>query len=213
MGRSSSGMLEAPAQRIAQATTKHYRLLSGQMVSGGINPSYIGFLASFAAARSVWGSLGESRGTKSGLWVAWRLCRKGGHFCPPFAAFYRSNHHRLRNFGGVNMSQTENPVIPFAPGTSSNGGDQLDKAGRSIINLLHKAAGAAEQNSQHAMDMAQKLSHQLVAAEQRITDLEGEVEGHRERADRAEQWLHRVYTEIEDRFVRRPSGRARTMAR
>jgi hypothetical protein len=112
------------------------------------------------------------------------------------------------------MSHTENPVIPFAPGgTSSNGGDQLDKAGRSIIGLLHKAAGAAEQNSQHALDIAQNLSHQLVAAEQRITDLEGEVERHLERAERAEQWLHRVYTEIEDRFVRRASGGARTMAR
>jgi hypothetical protein len=127
--------------------------------------------------------------------------------------FYRSNHHGFRNFGGVNMSQRENPVIPFAPGTSSNGGDQLDKAGRSIINLLHKAAGTAEQNSQHALDIAQKLSDQLAAAEQRITDLESEVERHRERADRAEQWLHRVYTEIEDRFVQRASGSARTMAR
>jgi hypothetical protein len=111
------------------------------------------------------------------------------------------------------MSQTENPVVPFAPGTSSNGGDQLEKAGRSIINLLHKAAGAAEKNSQHALDMAQKLSDQLCAAEQRITDLEAEVERHRDRAERAEQWLHRVYTEIEDRFVRRATGRARTMAR
>jgi hypothetical protein len=52
-----------------------------------------------------------------------------------------------------------------------------------------------------------------LAAEQRITDLEGELERNRERAERAEQWLHRVYTEIEDRFVRRASGRARTMAR
>ena len=60
----------------------------------------------------------------------------------------------------------------------------------------------AEQNSQHALDMAQKLSHQLRAAEQRITDLEAEVERHRDRAERAEQWLHKVYSEIEDRFIR-----------
>jgi DNA repair exonuclease SbcCD ATPase subunit len=106
------------------------------------------------------------------------------------------------------MSQTENPVIPFAPGTSSRSGDQLDKAGRSILNLLHKAAGAAEQNSQHALDMAQQLSDQLRAAEQRITDLEAQVERHRDRAERAEQWLHRVYSEIEDRFLP-----PRTMAR
>jgi hypothetical protein len=117
---------------------------------------------------------------------------------------------------GVNMSQTENPVVPFAPtdkSTSFNGGDQLDKAGQSILNLLHKAAGLAEKNSQHALDMAQKLSHQLRGAEQRIADLEAEVERHRDRAERAEQWLHKVYTEIEDRFLPQESGRARTMAR
>ena len=82
-------------------------------------------------------------------------------------------------------------------------------AGQSILKLLHKAAGAAEQNSQHALDMAQKLSHQLTAAEQRVADLEAEVEKHRDRAERAEQWLHKVYTEIEDRFLRQE----RTMAR
>jgi hypothetical protein len=100
---------------------------------------------------------------------------------------------------------TENSVVPFAPG------DGLDKAGESILKLLHKAAGVAEQNSQHALDMAQKLSHQLRAAEQRITDLEAEVERHRNRAERAEQWLHKVYSEIEDRFLRQEG--ARTMAR
>ena len=66
--------------------------------------------------------------------------------------------------------------------------------------------------------MAQKLSHQLRAAEDRIAELEAEVGMYQEKADRAEQWLHRVYTEIEDRFLRRTTavvgrlnaGRART---
>jgi hypothetical protein len=49
-------------------------------------------------------------------------------------------------------------------------------------------------------------SCQLVAAEQRITDLEAEVERHRDRAERAEQWLHKVYTEIEERFLRQELG-------
>ena len=97
------------------------------------------------------------------------------------------------------MSQTENSVVPFAP--TDKGNDQLDKAGQSILNLLHKAAGVAEKNSQQALDMAQKLSHQLRAAEQRIADLEAEAERHRDRAERAEQWLHKVYTEIEERFL------------
>ena len=52
------------------------------------------------------------------------------------------------------------------------------------------------------MDMAQKLSHQLRAAEHRIAELEAEAEAYRGRAERAEQWLHKVYTEIEDRFLR-----------
>ena len=100
-------------------------------------------------------------------------------------------------------------VIPFAPAAknaASGGADQLDKAGQTILGLLHKAAGVAEANSQHAIEMAQKLSHQLRAAEDRIAELEAEVGMYQEKADRAEQWLHRVYTEIEDRFLREAGG-------
>jgi hypothetical protein len=106
------------------------------------------------------------------------------------------------------MSQIEKSVIPFAP--PDKGNDQLDKAGHSILNLLHKVAGVAEENSQHALDIAQQLSDQLRAAEQRIADLEAEAEEHRDRAGRAEQWLHKVYSEIEQRFLRQ--ARARTTA-
>jgi molecular chaperone GrpE (heat shock protein) len=105
----------------------------------------------------------------------------------------------------VNGEVETEAIIPFAPtqkGMAANGGDQLDKAGQSILRLLHKAAGVAEENSRHALDMAQKLSHQLRAAENRIATLEAEVESYRNRAERAEQWLHKVYTEIEDRFLR-----------
>ncbi len=109
------------------------------------------------------------------------------------------------------MSQTQNAVLPFA--AMDQGDDQLDKAGHSILDLLRKAAGVAKKNGQEALDIAQKLSHQLRAAEQRIADLEAEAESHRDRAQRAEQWLHKVYTEIEERFLRQESGRARTIAR
>ncbi len=44
--------------------------------------------------------------------------------------------------------------------------------------------------SDNVIDMAQKLSHQLRAAEDRIAELEAEVAAHQERAERAEQWLH-----------------------
>ena len=105
---------------------------------------------------------------------------------------------------------TQNSVIPFAPAAknaASGGADQLDKAGQTILGLLHKAAGVAEANSHHALEMAQKLSHQLRAAEDRIAELEAEVGMYREKADRAEQWLHKVHTEIEDRFLRQEDGR------
>jgi hypothetical protein len=80
-------------------------------------------------------------------------------------------------------------------------------AGQTILRLLHKAAGVAEANSKHALDMAQKLSHELRAAEDRIAELEAEVGIYRDKADRAEQWLHKIYTEIEDRFLRQDNGR------
>ncbi len=48
----------------------------------------------------------------------------------------------------------------------------------------------------------QKLSHQLRAAEDRIAELEAEAVAYRDRAERAEQWLHKVYMEIEERFLR-----------
>ena len=107
-------------------------------------------------------------------------------------------------------------VVAFSPGAKDatpDGVDQLDKAGQTILKLLHKAAGVAEQNSRHVLDMAQKLSHQLRAAEDRIAELEAEVDLYREKSDRAEQWLHKVYTEIEERFVRQAEEKNRPVSR
>lgn len=98
-------------------------------------------------------------------------------------------------------------TIPFANSRQSNGADQLDVAGQNIVQLLHRAAGAAEANSRQALDVAQKLSHQLRAAEQRISELEAEAEAWRQNSERAEQWLHHVYSEIEDRFLRQTDNR------
>jgi predicted nucleic acid-binding Zn-ribbon protein len=108
---------------------------------------------------------------------------------------------------GVAGAQYESEsVIQFAPtpakGAASNKADELDSAGRSILGLLHKAAGVAEANSQHALDLAQKLSAELRAAEDRIAQLETDVRYYQERTDRAEQWLHKIFTEIEERFFR-----------
>jgi len=103
-------------------------------------------------------------------------------------------------------------VVRFAPRTGvSDNTDQLDKAGQTILSLLHKAASVAEENSRYALDMAQKLSHQLRAAEDRIAELEAEVELYRDKADRAEQWLHKVYSEIDEWFIKRPQEKPRSV--
>ena len=95
-------------------------------------------------------------------------------------------------------------IIPFAPVpvTVRDDADQVDQAGRSILQLLDSAAAVAEQNGRRTLNMAQKLSYHLHAAEDRIAELEAEAATYQQRAERAEQWLHRVYAEIEDRFLR-----------
>jgi hypothetical protein len=122
------------------------------------------------------------------------------------------NRQEENTSGGREMSmqssggayETES-AIPFTPKNGvPDDADQLDKAGHTILKLLHKSAGVAEANSKHALDIAQKLSHQLRVAEDRIAELEAGVKLYQEKSDRAEQWLHKVYTEIEERFIRRP---------
>ena len=83
--------------------------------------------------------------------------------------------------------------------------DQLNAAGNNIMNLLHEAAARTESKTRGATEHAQCLSDQLRAAQSRIGDLEAKVNHYRERVDHAEQWLHRIYTEIEARF---PTARA-----
>ena len=101
-------------------------------------------------------------------------------------------------------------VVSFPSKTVSPGhADQLDKAGQTILQLVQKAAGVADENSRHALGIAQKLSDQLREAEARIAELEAEVQLYQEKSDRAEQWLHKVYTEIEERFLQQDDGRRR----
>jgi replicative DNA helicase len=100
-------------------------------------------------------------------------------------------------------------VIPFTPAVENAGtADQLDRAGQTILQMLRNAANLAEANSQQALDTAQRLSHQLRAAEARIAELEAERQAYQQRAERAEQWLHRIYTEIDDRFLNNDERRS-----
>ena len=87
--------------------------------------------------------------------------------------------------------------------------DQLESAGQAILKLLHKAAGATEANSRQALATAQKLASQLRAAEDRIAELEAEVQHYREKSERAEEWLRKISAEIEDRLTNQSVERRR----
>src|ERR1700752_3009425 len=113
----------------------------------------------------------------------------------------------------ANESESVIRLASAAKNAASAGVDQLDSAGQTILQLLNKAANVAEQNSKHAIDMAQKLAHELRAAQQRISELEAEVVAYQNQAERAEQWLHRVYTEIEGRFLRQERSGALRQSR
>jgi hypothetical protein len=107
-------------------------------------------------------------------------------------------------------------AIPFMPTTksaASNDGDQLDAAGHTILKLLHKGASVAEANSQRALERERELSHQLRAATDRIVELEAEVFSFTERAERAEHWLHKILTEVEERLMRQAEEKRRRMSR
>jgi hypothetical protein len=89
-----------------------------------------------------------------------------------------------------------------------NGG-QLDSAGHVILKLLVKAAGAAEADGRRALETAHQLSTQLHAARNRIGELEAEVQLYREKSERAEDWLRKISTEIEDRLINQPQEQRR----
>ena len=67
-------------------------------------------------------------------------------------------------------------VISFERAASAAGNNQLDSAGETILQLIHRAAGFAEENSRHALQMAQAFSDKLRVAEERIAELEAEVD-------------------------------------
>ena len=109
----------------------------------------------------------------------------------------------------VNQSESESAISPDGDFVASNNAGQLDSAGQAILQLLHKAADTAEANSRRALETAQKLSSQLRTAEDRIAELEAEVEHYREKSERAEEWLRKISAEIEDRLISQPEEKRR----
>jgi TolA-binding protein len=102
----------------------------------------------------------------------------------------------------------------FAPKQKPrDGSDPIDQAGQAIVASLREAANVSKENVDRAMAVAHKLSMQLRAAEDRIAQLQGEVESLQRRGDLAERWLETIKKEIQDKLIapmeasRRPETR------
>ena len=111
----------------------------------------------------------------------------------------------------ADYSQSEFAISGDEDGAASNDASQLDSAGQAILKLLHKAAGAAEANSRQALETAQRLSSELRAAQDRIAELEAEVQHYREKSERAEDWLNKISNEIQGRLLSGPEEKRRQM--
>jgi hypothetical protein len=85
--------------------------------------------------------------------------------------------------------------------------DPLERAGHLILDMVGKAASAADANYQQAVEMSRKLSAQLRGAEDRIRELEAQARHHQDRADRAEKWLYQISVDVEQKFFGREDSR------
>ena len=79
----------------------------------------------------------------------------------------------------------------------------MDESGRTIVAMLQSAADMANEDCAKAMDLAHRLSFQLRTAEERATELEGQMKHYRDRATHAEAWLLRIQNEVEEKFFQR----------
>ena len=80
--------------------------------------------------------------------------------------------------------------------------DQIDRSGTAIIALLHQAAEAAQADCDRALQAAHQSAMQLRAAEDRAEKLQARIEQLEQEAARAEEWLRRIKSEIEDKLLR-----------
>jgi predicted nucleic acid-binding Zn-ribbon protein len=93
-------------------------------------------------------------------------------------------------------------VRKFAPKRKpQNEGHPTDQAGEALIAMLQQAARLSSENCDQLMDLADDLSKQIEAAEDRINRLQSDVEHFRGRAAGAEKWLELIQKEIEERLI------------
>ena len=103
----------------------------------------------------------------------------------------------------VQTSETRASVVAFAPKKGPQGSTMMtDDAGQQVIALVQKASEMAKADCQRAIDLADRVSSELRAAEERARAFEQEANYFRDRAARAEEWLARIEGEVQQAFFR-----------
>ena len=93
---------------------------------------------------------------------------------------------------------------------TGNAESKVNFTGQNIIRLLQQAADLAGGNSRYAVEIAQRMSDQLwpvqkrvAELEARVAELEAEVQLYRDKSERAELWLGKISSEIQQRVLGR----------
>ena len=106
----------------------------------------------------------------------------------------------------VQKGETSASVVAFAPKKGPPDATMVaDDAGEHIVALVQQASDMAKADCQRAMDLAQRVSSQLRAAEERARAFEEEANYFRDRAARAEEWLVHIESELQQTFFQNKS--------
>ena len=102
----------------------------------------------------------------------------------------------------MSEQSTPEPARKFAPKRKS-GPDihPTDQVGEALIAMLKEAATLSNEKRDRLMDLTHDLSRQLQAAQDRINQLQDDVEHFRGRAAGAEKWLELIQKEIEQTLI------------
>jgi hypothetical protein len=95
-------------------------------------------------------------------------------------------------------------AIPISPEPKLNSrAEVVDRAAQTILGTINRAATTVQASYRQGLEINSKLTAQLRAAEDRISELEVKARYHEDRADRAEKWLYQISVEIEQKFFGR----------
>jgi hypothetical protein len=100
------------------------------------------------------------------------------------------------------MKHVPPAVMEYAPKQKAAlESDPINEMGGAVVALLREAVNSSNEDVDRAMSMAHKLAIQLRAAEDRIAELQKEVEGLQSRVTRAEWWLKTIKEDIQDKLI------------